>query len=339
MAQGWAGYRRLGAAGLLAAGLLWLPLAGAWGAEGAEGAEGAAPATAGSAGAAGRKRSFVEPGHSQALPLPENINSAYGAEVDELFHWILWLTGGAFLLTEGVLVYALLQFRHVEGAKVAAVRGSFKLQLVWTVVPGLLLFGLAVTGAERWQRIQAGPGAGAGEPPLRIEVFATQYEWNFRYAGKDGVFGRDPAQPAAAVDDVYEVKELYLPRGRRVVLEMQSGDVIHSLFLPQLRFRQDVAPGLTTTGWFVADQTTKEGRAARGFPYFSCAAGRDGRNSGYFNYEIACAELCGPQHGFMRGEVYVLEPEEFAQFLAAEAARQKDYAVPAVWSRWAPDGN
>lgn len=296
------------AAGLLAVSMLVWPAliaadAGAAAAPAAEAAPGAQPA-----GATGPK-SLLEPGHNRYVPLPENI-SVYGDEIDHLFWLITWLTGVTFVLTEGLLVYAMLRYRHVQGAKSKYEHGNHKLEIVWTIVPGLILFGLAVYQVGSWRRIKM-PSPEEEQNPVRVQVLAKQFEWNFRYPGADTKFGTD--------DDVYTVKKLYMPVGRRVVFELRSTDVIHSLFLPHLRFKQDVMPGLTGHGWVQATQTTKKGQ--------------DLRNNPEFNYEIVCAELCGPQHGFMRGDVYVLEAAAFDQKMADLYEEQKDFGAPGVWNK------
>jgi cytochrome c oxidase subunit 2 len=253
------------------------------------------------------KRSLLEPGHNKYIPLPENI-ATYGKEMDDLFMLIFWLTGATFVFTEGLLIYAMLRYRHVQGKKSKYEHGNHKLEIFWTVVPGVILFGLAVYQVGPWRRIKM--EGTDDKQAVHIQVLAKQFEWNFRYAGADLKFGTG--------DDVYEVKKLYIPKGRKVVVWMRSTDVIHSLFLPHLRFKQDVMPGLTVPGWFEATKTTAEGQLAR--------------NNPFFNYEIACAELCGPQHGFMRGDVFILEADEFDKFMTAEYEKQKDYDAPTAWN-------
>lgn len=291
---GWAGWLGAGAvalgAGLLAPGAL-------------SAAEGAFTAITG-------------PEYNPYVPLPENI-STYGGEIDHLFMLILWLTGVTFVVTEALVVYAMLKFRHRDGAKSQYIHGSHKLEVVWTITPGLILFGLAVYQLGPWKHIKMDHMDPKAPDVIHVQVLAKQFEWNFRYAGEDKIFGRNPATPDDDPDDMYQNGKLVIPKGAKVVIEMRSTDVIHSLFLPHFRFKQDVMPGMTVYGWFEATKTTKEGRELRQNPYF--------------NYEIACAELCGPQHGRMRAEVIILEKDEFEAWKKAEALKQQSYDVPEVW--------
>lgn len=134
--------------------------------------------------------------------------------------------------------------------------------------------------------------------PVRVELVAEQFAWNFHYAGPDGKFGPrkpefvhfsnpiglDRADPASA-DDVVMGNELRLPVRKTAVLAMFSKDVIHSFFVPEFRVKQDILPGMEMPLWV---EPTKTGK-----------------------YEIACAQLCGFAHALMRGDVYVQTQEEF----------------------------
>ena len=87
-----------------------------------------------------------------------------------------------------------------------------------------------------------------------------------------------------------EINELHVPIGQDIKLIMTSQDVIHSFFIPAFRIKQDVLPGRYTTAWFRA---TKPGR-----------------------YHLFCAEYCGTQHSGMGGDIVVMEPQEYAQWMA-----------------------
>ncbi|MGC1789006.1 MAG: cytochrome c oxidase subunit II, partial [Terriglobales bacterium] len=91
-----------------------------------------------------------------------------------------------------------------------------------------------------------------------------------------------------------EINELHVPTGQNVKLIMTSQDVIHSFFIPAFRIKQDVLPGRYTTLWFKA---TKPGR-----------------------YHLFCAEYCGTMHSGMGGDIVVMEPQEYAQWMAGGAS-------------------
>jgi len=111
-------------------------------------------------------------------------------------------------------------------------------------------------------------------------VIGQQFEWKFRLAGEDGTFGTE--------DDVTTTNKLLVPVNRPVVCDLRSKEAIHSFFLPNFRVKQDVLPGMTTSIYFTP---VKEGK-----------------------FEIACAELCGLGHYRMRGRLYVVPDEEFADW-------------------------
>jgi cytochrome c oxidase subunit 2 len=161
---------------------------------------------------------------------------------------------------------------------------------------------------------------------LVVHLTGEQFAWNVRYAGPDGMFGRtdiklidvqenplglDRSDPAAK-DDVTTLNQLYLPANKPVIVKLRSKDVIHSFNVPEFRVKQDAIPGLTIPVWFIPDVTTAEMRTRTG--------------NQEFQYEIACAQLCGLGHYRMRGFVTVLAADEFQKWMddkvkeASEAA-------------------
>jgi cytochrome c oxidase subunit 2 len=195
------------------------------------------------------------------------------------------------------------------------------------VVEAILLIGFAI---PLW-------AARVGEIPpeneaLVVQVTAEQFAWNVRYAGPDGIFGRtdiklldlqtnplgiDRSDPGA-MDDVTTLNQLYLPANRQIILKLRSKDVIHSFGVPEFRVKQDAIPGFTIPIWFVPNVTTAEMRTRTGNPEFQ--------------YEIACAQLCGLGHSSMRGFVTVLGPDEFQKWMDDEVTKLKELgAVDAIW--------
>jgi cytochrome c oxidase subunit 2 len=120
--------------------------------------------------------------------------------------------------------------------------------------------------------------------------------------------GVDRSDPAAK-DDVTTVNQLYLPVNKPIIVNLRSKDVIHSFNVPEFRVKQDAIPGLTIPIWFIPNVTTAEMRERTGNPQFQ--------------YEIACAQLCGLGHYRMRGFVTVLSTEEFQKWMDDEQAKLK----------------
>lgn len=237
------------------------------------------------------------------LPLPENV-STFGHKVDGLFWMIFYVTGFFFILTEVALIWFVFRYRRRQGEKATFIHGNRMAEIIWTVIPGVILFSMAVYSAGPWSEIkrQIPPE----DQALVIEVMARQFEWHARYPGPDGKFGavklelagaenpfgRDEDDPAGK-DDIVTINDLHIPVGRKILIKLGSRDVIHSFFLPHMRVKQDALPGTTIPVWFEA---TRSGE-----------------------YELACAELCGLGHYKMRGLLTVHSKEEFESWLKEQA--------------------
>jgi cytochrome c oxidase subunit 2 len=199
---------------------------------------------------------------------------------------------------------------------------SSYLEVGVAVVEAVLLFGFAI---PLWAaRVDAMP---PDSESLVVRVTAEQFAWNVHYAGPDRVFGRtdiklldaqenplglDRSDPAAK-DDVTTLNQLYLPVNTPIIVRLRSKDVIHSFGVPEFRVKQDAVPGLTIPVWWVPTVTTAEMRTRTGNPEFQ--------------YEIACAQLCGLGHYRMRGFVTVQSAEEFQKWMDEKVKEQSEAAA------------
>ena len=208
--------------------------------------------------------------------LPEDV-STYGKDIDFLFYLIYYITGGTFILVAAAMIAFLVLYRHKEGRRATYTHGNTTLEIVWTVVPTLILVVLTVLSVPTWARIKIQ----MPQTDLKIQVMAKQFNWIVTYPGPDGKFGTE--------DDKTFDNEIHVPVGKPAVVILKAQDVIHSLYMPNLRFKQDAVPGRDTPTWFEA---TKPGK-----------------------YEMPCAELCGFGHSGMRGWLYVHTPEEYAKWV------------------------
>jgi len=198
--------------------------------------------------------------------LPENVSS-YGRDIDWLFHLIYAITGVTFILVTVALLAFVVIYRDRPGRRARYTHGNTTLEIVWTVVPALILVVLTFLSVPAWSKIKMTMPA----TDVVIQVTAKQFNWQVTYPGPDGKFGTD--------DDKTFLDEMHVPIGKPVRINLKSQDVIHSFFVPQFRIKQDAVPGLTIPVWFDSD-----------------TAGR---------YELACAELCGWGHYKMKGNVTV----------------------------------
>ncbi len=209
--------------------------------------------------------------------LPENV-STYGAEIDWLFELIYYITGVTFVLVAVAMITFLIRYRARPGGKAKFTHGNTTLEIVWTVVPALILVVLTFLSVPAWSRIKMH----VPDSDVQIRVTAKQFNWEVTYPGPDGTFD--------TADDRTFDNEIHFPVGKPIVIHLRSKDVIHSLFVPSFRFKQDAVPGHDIPQWF---EVTKPGK-----------------------YEVPCAELCGFGHSGMRGWAYAHTPEDYAKWLA-----------------------
>jgi cytochrome c oxidase subunit 2 len=208
--------------------------------------------------------------------LPENVAS-YGQDIDWLFHLIYWITGTVFVLVIATFLTFLVRYRDRPGRRARYTHGSTPLEIVWTVIPTIILVILTFLSIPAWSRIKMqAPPAG-----VSVMVTAKQFNWQVTYPRADGTF---------ASDAKLFLDEMHVPVNTVVHVRLRSQDVIHSFFVPQFRIKQDAVPGREIIAWF---QATRPGK-----------------------YEWPCAELCGFGHSGMRGWVYVHTPEDYAKWAA-----------------------
>lgn len=227
---------------------------------------------------------------------PENI-AAHGVGIDSQFAITLIVVAIAFVGAQLGLGYAVWKYRSTSDKTERATysHGNNRLEVIWTAITALIFISLAVAGQRVWASMyfqDAPPGS------LEIRVVAQQFQWNFHYPGKDNAFGRtdpklinDGNQHFVGLDDTdanskddIVAPTLVVPVNRPVRLLLRARDVTHSLWIPNLRFKQDAVPGLEIPMHFTA---TKEGF-----------------------YEIACAELCGQLHYKMGAKMLVISDAE-----------------------------
>jgi cytochrome c oxidase subunit 2 len=207
--------------------------------------------------------------------LPENV-STYGHEIDSLFYLIYYITAATFVLVTVLMIVFLVMYRDSGGRRATYSHGNTTLEIIWTIIPAAILIVLAFMSASSWAKIKR------HVPPtdFEVRVVAKQFNWEISYPGPDGKLGTE--------DDVKFDNDMHVPVNKPVRLAMSSTDVIHSFFIPNMRFKQDIVPGREIVGWF---ESTKTGK-----------------------YELPCAELCGFGHSGMKGWLFVHTPEEYKKW-------------------------
>jgi len=237
--------------------------------------------------------------------------SAAAAGIDHHFTVSFILMGIVFVAAQLALGFLVWKYRSGgSSSKAEYSHGNTTLEIVWTVLTTVLFVGLNLATYTLWAAERFDP---AGANAVRVEVTGMQFAWYFRYPGPDGKFGAtnpeledasaggeaalglDPKDPASK-DDVV-TGTMVVPVNREIEVILRAHDVIHSFFIPQMRFKQDAVPGLAIHMHFTAIQTG--------------------------DYEILCAELCGLGHYKMHGILKVVSQEEFDKWLAAREAEKQ----------------
>ena len=244
--------------------------------------------------------------------------SEEAGHIDGLFNAMMTISVGLFLLVQGVIVYCAVKFRRKPGelGDGAAIEGNVPLEILWTAIPAAIVLWISIysfeiynemggfdpagSGAHAMHSMPSGKGSamaatldapgsnaiamlGVGASPanqgtdaaVNVNVLGLQYAWIFTYPGINVTSA-----------------ELHVPVGKEVQLNMTAQDVIHAVWIPQLRLKQDVIPGTQTQLRFTTNRVG--------------------------TYPLRCAELCGGYHGSMVTQMVVHTPEDYATWIASQ---------------------
>jgi cytochrome c oxidase subunit 2 len=250
------------------------------------------------------------------------VASEHGKSTDNLFWVTMAVTGIVFIITQILLFYFSYRYRYKAKAKALYFPENNRLEMIWTVVPAVVLTLLIFSGLKIWNKVTADPP----EEAEIVEIMGYQFAWKTRYPGKDGQLGKYDFRLVDAVNefgidfrdkaafDDFTPREIHIPKGKPVLLKIRARDVLHSVFAPHFRLKMDAVPGMPTSFWFIPSKSTAEMRVETGNPDF--------------NYEIACAEVCGRGHFSMRMLVVVDEPEDYEKWKSEQQSwlsKNQDY--------------
>lgn len=243
------------------------------------------------------------------------IASTHGRWTDTLFWITMAVTVIAFVIISIVMFIFVYKYRYKEGRKAKYYPDNHFLELTWTIIPAIVLAVLIFTGLRAWNDITS-PASKDAEV---IELVAQQFAWTVRYPGKDNQlgdidfrmidavneFGLNLAEDKNTYDD-FKSLELHLPVNKEVLLKIRAKDVLHSVYLPHFRVKMDAVPGMHTQFKFTAEKTTADMRKEL--------------NNPDFNYELACAGICGRGHFSMKAIVIVEDEASYERWKASQEA-------------------
>jgi len=242
------------------------------------------------------------------LNMPEGV-TVLSKKIWWLHQLILIICVVLAVVVFGVMIYSLVKFRRSKGAEPdRTLVHSTKVEIVWTIIPILILVGMAVPIAKTLIEIED-----MGKVDLNIKVTGYQWKWEYEYLGHEVSFfstlkrdsdaarqlgsGIDPETIPNYLLDVDN--PLVVPAGNKIRFLLTAQDVIHAWWVPDFAMKKDAIPGFVNEIWVQVD-ADKVG-----------------------TYRGVCAELCGRDHGFMPIVVEVKSPADFDAWLRAKQAEQK----------------
>ncbi len=263
--------------------------------------------------------------------LPRQSASLEGEDIDNLFVITMGLILVVQFITQFLIYFFTFKYRGLEGRRAMFFADSHKLEMWWTVTPTIVLSVLIIYGLYTWNNVQDLSDA---ENPLIVEVYAKQFQWEARYAGADNelgighvdyieginTMGVDMSDKRSA-DDI-PVRELHLPKGRKVIFKFRSQDVMHSAYMPHFRAQINCVPGMTTSFGFTPTVTTAEMRENEDtrakFDAINVLRESEDKDPVEFDYLLLCNKICGSSHYNMQMKVVVEEEAEFNKWLGEQ---------------------
>lgn len=225
--------------------------------------------------------------------------TAISQEVYELHTLVLWICivigAGVF----GAIFYSMFAHRKSKGAVAANFHDSMTVEVLWTVIPFLILIGMAVPAAKTLIKMETP----AEDAEVTVKITGYQWKWNYDYmhegfnffsnlaqSSRDVIYDKDNTN-REGINYLLDVDErMVLPAGKKIRFLMTSNDVIHSWWIPAFAVKKDAIPGYINEAWTIVDKPGV--------------------------YRGQCAELCGKDHGFMPIVVEVKSADDYAAWVS-----------------------
>jgi cytochrome c oxidase subunit II len=264
--------------------------------------------------------------------------SAHGDQIDSLMNTTWIVIFAVQTITQALLHYFGFKYAGKKDQKALYFSDSNRLEFIWSVIPAIVLAVLILYGLYAWTNIMF---VDEDEDVMVVELYAQQFNWTARYSGDDNVLGKanvryiegvnsvgvDMSDPNAQDDKV--VKELHLPKGKKILFKMRSQDVLHSAYMPHFRAQMNCVPGMVTQFAFEPIYTTDEMREMKFMQEKVAninkirankslelvAKGEPGLDPYTFDYLLLCNKICGASHYNMQMKIIVESPEDYKKWI------------------------
>ena len=239
-------------------------------------------------------------------------SSVHGTQIDFLMKMSMGLILIVFFVLSPILFYFVYKYRGKKSNKAYFFSHNNKLEVVWTVIPTIILTGFIIFGLKTWDNAM---NVEITESTKVIEVYGKQFNWTARYSGIDNTLGKAnyklvKGKNTLGVDmldvnsaDDKMAREVHLVVNDPVLLKFRSQDVIHSAFLPHFRVQMNCVPGMTTQFGFTPTKTTAQMKESEGAD---------------FEYVLLCNKICGASHFNMQMKFIVETQEEYDIWIASQ---------------------
>jgi cytochrome c oxidase subunit II len=264
--------------------------------------------------------------------------SAHGGQIDSLMNTTWIVIFAVQTVTQALLHYFAFKYSGKKDQKAFYFSDSNRLEFIWSVIPAIVLAVLILYGLYAWTNIMF---VDEDEDVMVVELYAQQFNWTARYSGDDNVLGKANVRYIEGVNSVgvdmsdknalddKVVKELHLPKGKKILFKMRSQDVLHSAYMPHFRAQMNCVPGMVTQFAFEPIYTTDEMREMQFMQEKVAninkiraekslklvAKGEPGLDPYTFDYLLLCNKICGASHYNMQMKIIVESPEDYKKWL------------------------
>ena len=246
------------------------------------------------------------------LNMPVGVTEI-SASVYSLHMTIFWICVVIGLIVFGVMFWSIFHHRKSRGAKAASFHESTTVEILWTVIPLLILVGMAIPATATLRQMYD-----TSDAEVDIQITGYQWKWRYQYLNEEIDFFSNLTTPKEQISNQAEKTEHYLlevdnpvvvPVGQKIRFLLTSNDVIHSWWVPDFAVKKDAIPGFINEAWTRIDKPGV--------------------------YRGQCAELCGKDHGFMPVVVKAVPPEEYQNWVAEQQAAKaaKTASATKTWTR------